>query len=233
MKAIYNKNFVFLHKKRAFFALLVALFCMCLFCLCGCQKQIDYFDYVSELRCNLLTAETDGFSLRIYAVEKEYPYAMDGVKRDVSTRAEFRLIAPSGNETYLLAFGYNGETQSGEMSYDNVKAEYYYSCSLDISATTELSCSISNGKEEICLVAKTVKTAETITPQNALQRVVEYDGETFSARTDKYGFAGEICIRLIYEESPYYYVGVVDRNGKQFAYLLNAESGKILAKRQA
>ena len=50
--------------------------------------------------------------------------------------------------------------------------------------------------------------------------------------TDKYGFTGEIYIRLIYEDAPYYYVGIIDRNGTINAFLLNATSGKILAKRQ-
>ena len=50
--------------------------------------------------------------------------------------------------------------------------------------------------------------------------------------TDKYGFSGEIYLRLIYEDSPYYYVGVINRNSEVNAFLLNAETGKILAKRK-
>ena len=51
--------------------------------------------------------------------------------------------------------------------------------------------------------------------------------------TDKYGFAGEIYIRLLYEEAPYYYVGIIDRSGGCNAFLMNAETGKILARRQS
>ena len=233
MKGISLKNFVFLHLKNTAFALLTVALLFTAFFLGGCKRDFDYFDYVSELRCNVLTAETDGFSLRVYALEKEYPYEMDGIKRDVSTRAEFRLIAPSGDANCTLFFSYGNERQGGELSYDSVRAEYYYSCSLDIANADEIVCSLVYGEKEIELCAKTVKTADTITPKNALQRVVETDGETFSALTDKYGFSGEICIRLIYEEAPYYYVSVVNRNGKVTAYLLNAESGKILAKRQS
>ena len=49
--------------------------------------------------------------------------------------------------------------------------------------------------------------------------------------TDKYGFSGEIYLRLIYEDSPYYYVGIIERNGTVHAFLINAQTGKILAKR--
>ena len=51
--------------------------------------------------------------------------------------------------------------------------------------------------------------------------------------TDKYGFTGEIYLRLIYEETAYYYVGIIDRNGNIYAFLVNAQTGKILAKRQS
>ena len=34
---------------------------------------LDYFDYVSELRSNILVAKTNEYFLKIYAVEKEYP----------------------------------------------------------------------------------------------------------------------------------------------------------------
>jgi uncharacterized membrane protein YkoI len=48
----------------------------------------------------------------------------------------------------------------------------------------------------------------------------------------KYGFTGEICIRLLYEDAPYYYVGVIGQNGKTTAFLLNGKTGKLLAKRE-
>ena len=233
MKGLIYKNHVFLRKKNQFLYILLPIILICATMLSACKKELDYFDSVSELRSNVLLAEIDDFSLRIYAVEKEYPYEIDGIKRDVSKRAEFRLIAPSGDAECNLSFVFNGETREGELSYDNVKAEYYYSCTLDISKATEIACTLTYGTTQFTLCAKSVKTADTITPKEALNLVVDTDKDTFSALTDKYGFAGEICIRLIYEESPYYYVGVIDRNGKVTAYLLNAESGKILAKRQS
>lgn len=50
--------------------------------------------------------------------------------------------------------------------------------------------------------------------------------------TDEYGFAGEIYLRLLYEDAPYYYVGVVSKGGKTTAFLLNGKTGKLLAKRE-
>ena len=39
-------------------------------------------------------------------------------------------------------------------------------------------------------------------------------------------------MRLIYEDAPYYYIGIIDREGTIFALLVDSESGKILAKRE-
>ncbi|MBE7068153.1 MAG: hypothetical protein E7381_02510 [Clostridiales bacterium] len=200
----------------------------------GCKKEsVDYYAYLSELRSNILLAEEDGFSLRIYAVEKEYPYATDGIKRDTSQRAEIYLSAPSGEKTCNLSFEVDGKEYGGEMSFDNVKTEYYFSCALDLSASQEISCKITFGESEKLLLAKTVKTENTLTPKNILQTLQKKESELFASLTDEYGFAGEIYLRLIFEESPYYYVGVIDRNGKIAAFLVNAENGNILAKRQS
>jgi hypothetical protein len=50
--------------------------------------------------------------------------------------------------------------------------------------------------------------------------------------TDKYGFTGEIYLRLLYEDAPYYYVGVINRKGEITAFLVNATTGKVLAQRK-
>jgi uncharacterized membrane protein YkoI len=51
--------------------------------------------------------------------------------------------------------------------------------------------------------------------------------------TDKYGFKGEIYFRLIYEGNPYYYIGIINRNGEITAFLINAKTGKTLARRNS
>jgi hypothetical protein len=197
----------------------------------GCAKSTDYTPYVSELRSNIFLADTEAFSLRIYAVNKESPYRPDGIPHECTPRVEARLTAPSGTDTYRFFFTYDGEEFGGEMSYDNVKSEYYLSYPLDISDATTLPCRIEWGESSLSLNAPTVKQKDTLSAGEILKKLQTEEGELFTSLTDKYGFAGEIYVRLIYEEAPYYYVGIIDRNGVVHAYLLNAQSGKILAKR--
>ncbi len=216
--------------KKIFFLLPLLLLFLLLFT--GCKKSLDYFDYVSELRSNLFLARTENFSLKIYAVRKESPYAADGVAQPTAPRFEAYLIAPSGDKTTKLYFTVDEKKQGGEMSYDGVKGEYFYGCSLDVSSLSAIDCLLVYGDEEVRLTATSVLTKNTLAPKTALGKLHEACSEPFAALTDEYGFSGEIYVRLIYEDSPYYYVGIIDRDGEIEAFLLNAETGAILARRQ-
>ena len=209
--------------------LLLSLLCFAIFS--ACKKEMDYLPYVSELRSNILLAHTDNFSLRVYSVTKENPYIPDGIPHECNTRVEVYLTAPDGKENYAVYFTVDGQEYGGDMSYDNVKAEYFFSCTLDISNVETLPCRIEYGAQTLDLTAKTIRQADTMQAKDLLKTLQKTESELFSSLTDQYGFAGEIYIRLIYEEKPYYYVGIIDRNGQINAFLLNAQTGKILAKR--
>ncbi len=202
------------------------------FSLSSCKREIDYFAYVSELRSNILLAKTENFSLRIYAAKKEQPYAADGIPKETASRTEFYLTAPTGAHTCNLSFNYGNLEHTAEMSYDNVKGEYYYYCPLNLTDATVVICRIEYGEEVFTLEAKTVKSPSVLSPKTILSHIQKSETELFNSMTDKYGFTGEIRLRLIYEDAPYYYVGIIDRNGNATAFLLNAETGKILAKRK-
>ena len=228
------KKYSFLHTKKitlCFFSFL--LYCLICLSAAGCHQKVDYFDYVSELRSNIFIAKIDKFSLRIYAVEKETPYVTDGIPKEVTMRTEVYLAAPAGNKPCELSFSVNEKDYGGEMSFDNVKGEYYFSCSLDVSSLQAIPCQIEYGEETVTLQATSVREATTLTPSAVLSALIEKEKDLFTALTDKYGFSGEIYIRLIYEETAYYYVGIIDRTGAVNAFLINAKNGKILAKRQS
>ncbi len=218
---------VFRRLKYGFFTLFIFTFCL----FTSCTKNVEYFDYVSELRGNIFCAKTEGFSLRVFAVTKEAPYAMDGIPMECNRRLEAYLVAPEGDKTCNISFILHGKEYGGEMSYDNVKAEYYYACPLDIEHEQEIVFQIEYGESTLSLTAISVRTEDTLTPEHVLKNLQREESELFTSLTDKYGFAGEIYMRLIYEDAPYYYVGLIERNGNVHAFLINAKTGKVLAKR--
>lgn len=223
----------FVKKSRLFRILGVWLCISLLLFFTACKQSVNYFDYVSELRNNIFLAENDHFSLRIFSVEKETPYSADGVPNETTTLTEIRFTAPEGDKVCNLSFRVDGREYGGEMSFDNVKGDYYFSCTLDISDLSALPCLITYGDTELEMNALSVLNEKTLTPEAVLKSLEQSETELFKSMTDKYGFTGEIYLRLIYEDSPYYYVGIIDREEKTNAFLINAETGKILAKRQS
>ena len=65
-----------------------------------------------------------------------------------------------------------------------------------------------------------------------VNKLKEKDPSAFEGLTKDNAFVGEIYLRLICENAPYYYIGLIEKNGNIQAYLLNSENGKILAKRE-
>ena len=222
------------HTKKRFWKILPVTLCFCaLLSLSACNEELDYFEYASEVRSNLLLAQTDEFYLRVFSVEKEQPYLADGIKRETSSRTEIRLNTPTGDKECSVSFSVDGNGYGGDMSFDIVKAEYYYSCTLDTASLSTLACTVTYWEKTVVLEAQSVLTEHTLSPREALQKLYDSQTGVFTALTDEYGFAGEIQLRLIYEAQAYYYIGVIDRNGRTTAYLMNGETGKILAKRES
>lgn len=223
----------FFNVKRLSIWLCLLVFCSFFTTFTACKKKLDYFSYVSELRDNIFLAETDSYSLRAYSVLKESPYLADGIAMDKNRRIEVCFIAPQGNANCSISFCVDDKDYGGEMSFDNVKTEYYFSCALDVSALRELHFIVTYGDERLDMSAHSVLSGKELPAKSVLEILRTESPEPFDALTDKYGFAGEIYLRLIYEDNPYYYVGIIDRNGKIYAFLMNAVTGGILAQRES
>ena len=197
----------------------------------ACSPKIDYFDYVSERRSNVLLYSGNNYHVTIHDVEREYPYVADGYVGEATHRVELFITAPEGTTHCHVQFFVDGKTHGGEASFDSVKREYYYSCNEDVSTLFSLPLRLQFGDTVYEATASSVRTAKSISPQQALTFVVEEAPDLFAAMCNKHSFLGELYVRLLYEDAPYYYVGVVDRNGNITAFLLDAETGKILARR--
>ena len=217
--------------RAVFTAAFVTVFCFGAF---GCKKsKTDLFDNVSELRDNVFIAQCDDVYLQIYSIVRETPYLADGIRRELSRFSEFHITAPAAYNRVDISFEINGKRYGGDTSYDNVKSEYFYSCSVDLSNEKSLPVKLNCGGKELSVNANSVITENTVTPKRALNALYRAEKDKIDGLTDKYGFAGEIRVRLIYEEAPYYYIGIIEKNGRVSAYLMNAENEKILAKRES
>ncbi len=220
--------------RRAFISTLALLFVVAFLTLfSSCKKSEDYVSYLSEYRSNLFFAETEHFSVRAYALEKEHPFVADGMVGEKTKRAEVYITTKDGSENCMILFHANNHEYGGEASYDSVKREYFYSCAVDISSLTSIPLSVQFGDSKYEVTAHSVKKPDTLNGEQILNLLRAQEAELFTSLTDKNGFSAEIHLRLLYEETPYYYVGVVEKTGKITAFLLDADTGAILAKRES
>ena len=227
-----------------FIAVFAALTTIFLTTLCGCAKKtFDLFSYVSELRDNVFYAESEAdgehsFHLCVYSYLREQPFLSDGATGKTERVAEFYFTAKDGSTPYMLHYTLpdNATVGGGEMSYDDVKRRFYYICSEDLSKISALNVTVTNDKsgETISFRAISAKTEKTLSPRETLSVFENAESEKISSMKNKGVFCGEIRMRLIVsEEKTYYYVGLIDENGATFSYLLDGETGRILAKRES
>lgn len=226
--------------KIAFFAL------VCAVPLASCAKgETDLFSYVSELRDNILVASTTVSEengeektcvLSVYSLLYEVPYLTDGLCGNLQRSTSFYFMETDGSSRYLLRFSLDEKENETELSYDDVKKRYYCSFPLDSSALESLDVTIENEKTGVRTQfhATSVKTDDVLSPREALNALSSAESETFKALYDGDDFLAEIRIRLIRSEGAiYYYAGIVSREKTVVSYLLEASTGKILAKRES
>ena len=211
-------------KKRTFCALLltglVPLLAAC--------APYDYSDRVSEIRSDLFLAETDSFSLTLSCVSREYPYADDGIPCPMTDIVEVSIVLTQATGGTVEVYCDDG--WGGEASFSAVFGDYRFSQGVDEFPAGSVSLRVVQDGESHEIVATSVKTEATITPDDALAVLVDAEEETRGRMKQDGVFCGEFCIRLLRRDKNYYYAAVTD-GSERTALLLDAETGEVLARR--
>lgn len=194
----------------------------------ACKKSVNYYDYVSENRKAVYICQEDGYELKVFCSDRETPYALDGVKGDMTTVTEVYYTCTGSPSKVSCDIGGKG----GEMSYMSVTRSFYLSFAGELEKAESVKVSLDIDGKTSELEIKNTFESGTIDAQSALKCVTEYDGATFERLTAGNSFAGEIGVRLIYDGGCYYYVGVCDRDKQLKSYLVDGKNGRIIAERE-
>ena len=192
----------------------------------------DYTDHISEAREDIFCAETEDFTVTLNCTSREYPYASDGIACPTGKIAEISLIpkerAAGGYEVYV-----KGEKDwGGETSFRNTRGDYFYSQTVEALPETSVTMRIVWDGGERELTATSVKNENTISVDEALDFALKKEKDTVARMTRNGKFFGEFYVRLLRRNTNYYYVGIVDTDGKTISLLLNSETGEVLARRE-
>lgn len=201
-------------------------------CLVGCGKSYDYTAHISELRSDIFKAKTDEFTITLSCISREYPYAADGIACPRTDVVEISLVpAQKGDEDYTVYFKTENGEQGGETSFRNACADYFYSESVSAFPEGSVSMRIGWDNETREITATSVKTAETLTAAEVLNKAIEAEKDRIARMTDGGVFLGEFHVRLLRRDKNYYYIGIVDRDGETLSMLLDSLTGEVLARR--
>lgn len=192
----------------------------------------DYSDRLSEVRSDLFIAQTEEFTLTLACIEREYPYADDGVPCPMTKTVQATLspvTAPAGDVEIYIG---EGEARwGGEASFRTTYGDYTLSEGVDAFPAGTVTVSVVYGETTHSLAATSVKNEDTLTPSEALAAGVEAERETLERMEENGVFCGELCVRLLRRDKNYYYFAVT--NGQErVSLLLDGETGAVLARRE-
>ena len=218
--------------KRAFFLVILCLLSWVFsLSVTACNRPQDLTDLVSEYRNNLFLYEDEALSVKAHNLEREYPYVADGYKGEMNCRVELFVCATAEVKRCEIYFFVGGTLHGGEASYDGVKRQFYFSCAADVADAPSLQVRVLLDETEKELTLRSVKTPDLLPLPELLNTLFSEEEELKKRLTENGELACELYVRILYEDAPYFYVGVVDRKGTIHAFLLHGKTGEILAKR--
>ncbi len=215
--------------KKSIGCLILGLSLLPLFSACG---KYDYLAHLSDVRSDIFLAETEDFTLTVSCLERERPFAADGIAapRGKTVEAVLSEKVPSGAEYELYFLG--DTPRGGDMSFRNVTDDYYYSRGVSEFPQGAISLRVVKDGAGTELVATSVKNEATLSPEEALDSAIKAEKETVDPLMQGGIFHGEFHVRLVRRDKNYYYVGIVDERGGTTSLLLDGESGAVLARRK-
>lgn len=219
-------------KRRSLCFFTLAMLLPLLFLPVGCKKKEDYSAYLSDIRCDIFRAETDLFTVTVSCMEREHPFAADGIVSDMCKTVEVVLAEKTVSGAEYEVYFLEDMPRGGDMSFRNVTGDHYFSRGVEEFPTGSLSLRIVSGDKIEELFLTSVKSENTLTPKEALSFAVEAEKDTIARMTNE-TFGGEFHVRLIRRDKNYYYVGIVHPEMGTVSLLLDAETGAVLARRES
>ena len=216
-------------KKKLVLCLLLVVVIM----LCACGKKVYFSNYISDCKYNVLAGTEGDFSIKVNLSKKENPYFVDGVCGSVRSLIEIFLYTPDNTLNYSVFFEENSIKLGGEMNFCSSKSRHELSFEYCNENLSSIDFVVQYDDSSLIIKATSLIENEIMTPDTALNTLFLKNKELFTNMTLNNEFAGEIHIRLLAEGGKcYYYIGIINTTGKIFAYLMNAQSGDIIAQKE-
>ena len=197
----------------------------------SCKNEIDLSMYLSQNRTSVYTATNENYSVTLYGEEREDPFLSDGfvgtIKKFVTVRIE---ECKKSLDDASVTLSYDGVTLKGNFEYSPLSGKYITEFEVEsLPSKNEISLVIKNGGEELNLTLSGYNLSGA-NYKSALQTVSKTASDYLGKLKSNGSYLMEVRLRTIYQQDRiYYYVSIIDKQGKTLAYLVDGESFEILA----
>lgn len=206
---------------------------ICLAILSSCASSVSLSMYVSQRRTGVFNGEKDGYTVTVYAEERETPFITDGYVGEMKNYLIIRLEKKGEALNNASVFiSYDDVLVDSSFTYNPLNGKYTVEeqvARLPISKT--LKVEITDGENKVEIPLDSAVLDDVIDVNKALKHVQNYDKETVNNLFKKGEPGVEIRVRLLCSDGRnYYYVGFANAK-KTVAYLVDAVTGNVLAKK--
>lgn len=202
----------------------------------ACKKTRDFSPFLTQIRNNCYEYSESGLKITVFAEQKENPFIADGY---IGTLANFLTVKVEGELNKSLdgakfTVSYDGNTYGGSFGLSPLGNKYIAEISVEkLPEIPQIQFTAEFDGESKEFTLSTKKLSTTISVTDAVLCVYNENEKLFDEYLTNGSVSAEINARLIVsDDKNYYYIGLITKTGEIYAYLLDGESGKILAEKK-
>lgn len=203
--------------------------------LSSCKNAINLEMYLSEIRSVAYECLANEYEITVYAEEKESPYLSDGfvaeMKKYVTVKIESYQTSLS-DASVIVNYGDN--SIFGKFEYSPLNGKFITEIEVsELPVENSIEVIVKESGEEKIFTAEKVALKGSISYKTALDKVAYFKSKEIEKMLSGNGASIEARVRILVEGGGvYYFVSITDVSGKTFAYLVDGQTGEIVAEKE-
>ena len=198
--------------------------------ICGCENKSPLLDSVSLLRQDIYCGEFGDKVLNASFGFREYPFCDDGKAGEKVYYYDFKLSIIPDEVKRTVELTLNGKDYSADFKLDPVSSEYKAEIETDNIRLSEFTVNVKSGSENCLVTLRSLIPENCISYEKAITCLEKDQKSLISAFSSDGKFNAEIYLKIfVKNQKPYWYVALLQGNGKLKALLLDGLSGETLA----
>ena len=203
-------------------------------CSVSCKENVDLKLYVSQLRLGVYQGAFEDYKITAFAEDRETPFLLDGFVGTKEYIMTVKVEKQKGScDGVFIKLDYDDVSVESKLEYNPLNGKFISEIKVSkLPTSSSILATIKCEELECSCELTTQKNAGTISYENALNSLKNSEPSLIKNLFETTNICTEIHIRLIAEgDKNYYYIGLVDKDGKIKAFLIDGLSGEVLAKR--